>query len=287
MENTIQSFLLTLGLMVACFMAAYQVVKGDKPVGSFIMLLSYWAQLSGPLQYIATGFGELALDMVDVEEFLDLLQQKPSISDRAGAKPMVLDRGDIEFVDVNFSYDGHREILKNVSFRAAPGQTTALVGQTGGGKSTILKLIPRFYDPVKGVVKIDGQNISDVNLESLRAGIGVVPQDPALFHDTIMNNIRYARLDASDDEIIEACKAVALHERFLSFTDGYNTLVGERGVKLSGGELQRVAIARAIIKRPKIVLLDEATSSVDSETEAQVQESLRMLTAGRTTIVIA
>ncbi|PGH17817.1 hypothetical protein AJ79_00958 [Helicocarpus griseus UAMH5409] len=287
LENTVQSLLLLLGLMVACFMAAYQVVKGNKPIGSFIMLLSYWAQLSSPLQLIANGFGGLAMDMVDMEEFLQLLNQKPTVTNRPNAKPMRLDHGDIEFVDVKFSYDGKREVLKNVNFKAKSGQTTALVGQTGGGKTTILKMLGRFYDPTSGSVRISGQDISQVTLESLRANIGLVPQAPALFYDTILNNIRYARLDATDEEIIEACKAVALHDRILKFTDGYKTMVGERGLKLSGGELQRVAIARVIIQNPKIVLLDEATSSVDSETEAHVQESLHRLSEGRTTFIIA
>lgn len=287
MESTTQSFILTSGLMVACIMAAHQVVSGQKPIGSFVMLLSYWSQLSGPLQVIASGLGQIALDIVDVEEFLDLLRQKPTVTDAVHAKPSAFEQGEVEFSRVNFSYDGKREVLRDINFKATPGQTTALVGETGGGKSTILKLISRFYDPTAGTIKMDGQDISQVTLSSLRENIGVVPQDPALFHDSIMNNIRYARLDATDDEVMEACKAVALHEKVVSFTDGYNTVVGERGAKLSGGELQRVAIARAIIKNPKIVLLDEATSSVDSETEAHVQESLNLLSAGRTTLVIA
>ena len=286
-ESILQSFLLISGLMGACILAAYQVVQGDKPVGSFVMLLSYWAQLSYPLQFFASGFCDMALDMVDAEELLALLKRQPSVSDQENAKQMILSNGEIEFRDVKFSYDNQRDIVKGISFRAAPGQTVAIVGQTGGGKSTIMKLITRFYDPTEGAVFIDCQDIRHVTLESLRANIGVVPQDPALFHDSIMNNIRYAKFEASDDEIFEACKAVALHEKFLSFSDGYETLVGERGVKLSGGELQRVAIARAIVKDPNVILLDEATSSVDSETEAQIQESLRTLCAGRTTFVIA
>ncbi|KAK2750975.1 hypothetical protein FQN57_000050 [Myotisia sp. PD_48] len=287
METTAQSILLICGLMVACFMAAYQVSNGTKPIGSFIMLLSYWAQLSGPLYTITNGLGDIARELVDVEETLELLHRKPTIFDSPTATPLNLKKGEIEFTNIDFSYDGKREILRDVNFHALGGQTTALVGQTGGGKSTILKLIFRFYDPVKGTVRIDGQDVSNITLDSLRDSIGVVPQSPTLFNTTIMTNLRYARLDATDDEIAEACKAVGLHERFLSFSDGYNTVVGERGAQLSGGELQRVAIAQAMLKNPRIVLLDEATSSVDSETEAQVQESLARLTAGRTTIVIA
>lgn len=287
MESIVQSFLLVFGLMAACFLAAYQVIQGNKPVGSFVMLLSYWAQLSGPLRFFASSFCGAVLDLVDAEDLLALLKRQPTVSDEEDAKKMILSTGEIEFRDVKFSYDNQRDIVRDINFKIAPGQTVALVGETGGGKSTIMKLISRFYDPKEGAVFIDGQDIRYVTLESLRANIGVVPQDPALFHDTIMNNIRYAKFDATDDEIFEACKAVALHEKFLSFSDGYETLVGERGMKLSGGELQRVAIARAIVKRPKIVLLDEATSSVDSETEAQIQESLGALSTGRTTFVIA
>ncbi|PGH23340.1 hypothetical protein AJ80_02593 [Polytolypa hystricis UAMH7299] len=287
LENTIQNVVLMAGLLTTCFMVAYHVAKGDKEVGSFVMLISYWGQLSGPLQTLVNGFGDAAMDLIDVEDFLTLLRREPTVRDCIGARSLTLDDCDVEFENVGFSYDGKRRILEDVNFRAKSGETIAIVGQTGGGKSTLLKLLFRFYDPTHGVVKIGGQDISKVTLESLREQMGVVPQDPTLFHDTIMNNIRYAKLDATDEEIMEACKAVALHERFLSFADGYNTKVGERGMKLSGGELQRVAIARAIIKNPNIVLLDEATSSVDSETEAQVQASLKHLTTRRTTFVIA
>ncbi|KAI2292704.1 hypothetical protein LOZ03_002622 [Ophidiomyces ophidiicola] len=287
MENTVQSLVLLLGLMAACFIAAYEVASGAQPIGSFVMLLSYWAQLSAPLQSLANGFGVIVRDMVDAEELLGLLRQKPTIVDIPNAKPLVFEQGCVEFKQVGFSYDGKRKILGGVSFRAPSGQTTAIVGKTGGGKSTILKLLCRLYDPTTGTIHIDGQNISRVTTSSLRDTLGVVPQDPVLFRDTIMANIRYAKLDATDEEIINACKAVALDDKIKSFPDGYDTLVGERGVKLSGGELQRVAIARAMIKNPKIVLLDEATSSVDSETEIHVQRSLKLLCAGRTTIVIA
>ncbi|PGG98497.1 hypothetical protein GX51_06762 [Blastomyces parvus] len=287
LQESVQSLLLLLGLAIACFMAVYQVIQGTKPIGNFVMLLSYWSQLASPLQTMATGFGSLAMDMIDMEELLELLEKKPTVTNCAHAKPMCLDRGDIEFVGVNFSYDGKREVLDNVNFKVEAGQTAALVGQTGSGKTTILQMLNRFYDPTSGSVKIGGQDISQVTLESLRANIGVVPQSPALFNDTIMENIRYARLGATDEEIVEACKDVALHDRILTFTDGYQTKVGERGQNLSGGELQRVAIARAIIKNPKIVLLDEATSSVDSVTEAHVQESLKCLGEGRTTFIVA
>lgn len=286
-ESTIQSSLLMLGLMAACFVAAHEVISGNKPIGSFVMLLSYWAQLSSPLQSLANGFGEIVRDMVDAEELLCLLRQKPTIVDSPDAKPLNFVEGRVDFQEVKFTYDGKREVLQNVNFTVSPGQTVAVVGKTGGGKSTILKLLCRFYDPVAGTIKIDGQEISKVTLDSLRETMGIVPQDPVLFSDTIMANIRYARLDATDQEIMDACRAVALHDKIASFPDGYDTMVGERGMKLSGGELQRVAIARAMIKDPKIVLLDEATSSIDSETESHVQRSLKLLCSNRTTIVIA
>ena len=180
-----------------------------------------------------------------------------------------------------------KPILKSVSFCAEPGQTVALVGETGGGKSTVIKLLYRYYDVSGGEILIDGQNIRGVTLDSLRNAFGMVPQDPALFNVSIMENVRYARLDATDDEVKEACRAAAIHEKIESFPDKYKSTVGERGVKLSGGELQRVAIARAILRQPKIVLLDEATSMIDAETEASIQEAFKRLTASRTTFIIA
>ncbi|OKL63146.1 hypothetical protein UA08_01601 [Talaromyces atroroseus] len=286
-EAFVQSSILSLGLMGACLIAAYQVSKDIKPVGNFVMLLGYWAQLSGPLQFVSSGFTSITLDLVDAEEFVTLLRKVPSVTDRPGAKRLRIQQGAMSFNEVTFSYDKRRQALKSIRFEVLPGQTIALVGETGSGKSTILKLLFRLYDPDYGSVEIDGQDISDVSLQSLRESIGVVPQDPALFNDTIFNNLKYAKETATVEEIHNACAAVKLHERFLSFPDGYETKVGERGVKLSGGELQRVAIARVIIKNPKFVLLDEATSSVDSETEAHIQHSLAQLTAGRTTLVIA
>jgi ABC-type multidrug transport system fused ATPase/permease subunit len=193
----------------------------------------------------------------------------------------------VTFENATFSYDGHKEVVHNISFTCKGGQTIALVGDTGAGKSTILRLLFRFYDVNKGAIYIDGQDIRDVTLESLRDGMGVVSQDPTLFNNTIMSNVRYARLDATDAEVMEACRAAAVHDKILTFHEGYHTRVGERGVKLSGGELQRLAIARAILKDPKIILLDEATSAVDSVTEGKIQDALRKLCRGRTTFVVA
>lgn len=216
---------------------------------------------------------------------MELLETEPTVKN--GAAEFELGEGAIVFEGVNFSYDGIKPIIKDLDFSAIPGQKVALVGETGCGKSTILKLLFRLYDVGSGSIKIDGQNLRDVTVESLRSCIGVVPQDPKLFNDTVMNNVRYSKLDATDEQVMEACKAAAIHDKILSFTDGYASIVGENGVKLSGGEVQRVAIARAILMDPRIILLDEATSAVDSHTEAQIQMALRKLSHGRTTFCVA
>lgn len=224
-------------------------------------------------------------NLVDAEQLLELFQTKPTVKD--GFNHLRLSTGRVDFEHVKFSYDGKKQIINDVSFRVEPGQTIALIGETGGGKSTILKLLFRFYDVTGGIIAVDGQDIRTLTLESLREQIGVVPQDPSLFNDTILSNVRYAKLDATDAEVVEACKAAAIHDKILTFTDGYHSKVGEHGVKLSGGELQRIAIARAILKDAKIILLDEATSSVDSETEGKIQDALKILSKGRTTFVVA
>ena len=211
--------------------------------------------------------------------------KKPSVKD--GQEIFEFKRGTIHFHDVGFSYDGQKDVIKDFNFHAAPGQKVALVGETGGGKSTILRLLFRFYDVNKGSITIDDQNIRNFTLSSLRQHIGVVPQDPSLFNISIMENVRYARLDATNEEVMEACKAASIHEKILRFPKGYSTKVGEKGVQLSGGEMQRVAIARVILQNAKIILFDEATSSVDTETEENIQDALRILTSGRTTFTVA
>ncbi|KAI9724419.1 MAG: hypothetical protein M1812_000487 [Candelaria pacifica] len=283
----IQSTVMQVGKLAACFLAVYQVRQGSKSVGAFITLLTYWGELSGPLAFFASAQRKLMNDLLDAEGLLELLQAKPGVVDGKEAKALQLVHGAVEFDKVNFAYDQRKPTLKGIQFKAEPGQTIALVGETGGGKSTLLKLLFRFYDVGEGSIKIDGQDIREVRLRSLRDNIGVVPQDPTLFNDSIMANVRYARLDATDDDIQNACKAAAIHDKIMTFPDGYQSKVGERGVRLSGGELQRISIARAILKDPKIVLLDEATSMVDTETEQQIQEAFRKLTKDRTTFVVA
>lgn len=204
-----------------------------------------------------------------------------------GLSEFKLSGGAIEFKGVHFSYDGRKTIIKDFNFSASSGQKVALVGETGSGKSTILKLLFRFYDISAGSVKIDNQDVRDVTMQSLRQAMGVVPQDPILFNDTVMNNVRYSKQDATEEDVMDACRAAAVHHQILSFADGYETMVGPNAARLSGGEIQRIAIARAILKDPKIILLDEATSAVDSQTEANIQSALRKLTKGRTTFIVA
>ncbi|KAI6546553.1 hypothetical protein MCOR05_000584 [Pyricularia oryzae] len=282
-----QYLVLLAGLLAGSFLAVYQVASKEATAGQFIMLLTYWGQLVSPLNYFA-GLGKtISRNLVQAEQLLEIMQKKPTILSKDGAPALELSGARVKFDKVGFSYDGKKKILNNVSFDAPPGTTVAFVGATGAGKSTILKLLARLYDVNEGSITVDGQDIRDVDQCSLRDHIGIVPQAPVLFNDTIMNNVRYARLSATDDEVFDACKAACVHDQVIGFTDGYETRVGERGVKVSGGELQRLAIARAILKQPSIVLLDEATSSVDTETEQKIQDAFGSLCAGRTTFIVA
>ncbi|KAF2113208.1 P-loop containing nucleoside triphosphate hydrolase protein [Lophiotrema nucula] len=216
-----------------------------------------------------------------------ILHTKPTVTDAESSRELVIKGGNVNFEKVCFAYDERRPLLGGISSVAEAGKTLAFVGKTGSGKSTILNLLHRYYDIKDGSITIDDQDIHGVTLSSLRANIGIVPQKPEMFHRSILENIRYARLNAKDEEIYEVCMAAAIHDRITTFPDGYNTKVGERGVRLSGGELQRIAIARVLLRSPKIVILDEATSAVDTATEAVIQESIEKLSSGRTTIVVA
>ncbi|KAH7039769.1 uncharacterized protein B0I36DRAFT_235306 [Microdochium trichocladiopsis] len=287
LRQALQYLILLAGLLAGAFLAVYQITNGQATPGDFFMLLTYWSQLTGPLQFFSSLGRSISQDLVHAERLLEVMLTKPTVMDRPDAKPLKLNGGQVELRDVSFSYDKKKDILKSVNMCVPSGTTAAFVGATGAGKSTILKVLDRFYDVSGGSILIDGQDIRDVTLSSLRQSIGIVPQAPILFDDTVINNIRYARLTATDEEIYAACKAAAIHEQIMGFTDGYQTRVGERGVKLSGGELQRIAIARAILKRPDIVLLDEATSSVDTDTEQKIQDGLQILCEGRTTFIVA
>ncbi|EHK24322.1 uncharacterized protein TRIVIDRAFT_122868, partial [Trichoderma virens Gv29-8] len=272
-----QTIVLITGLMASAFLAVYRIHSGQASAGQFAMLLMYWTQLTAPLQFFASLGKSMSDDFIDAERLLAVMKTKPSIENKKGARPLKFVRGEVDFDDICFSYDKQKNIINEISLHVPAGTTVAFVGTTGAGKSTLLKLLHRFYDVTSGSIRIDGQDIRDVDLYSLRDRIGIVPQAPILFDDTVVNNVRYSRITASDDEVFEACKAASIHDKILSFTNGYETRVGERGVKISGGELQRVAIARAILKQPDIVLLDEATSSVDTDTEQQIQASLKNL----------
>ncbi|EXJ87943.1 hypothetical protein A1O1_04870 [Capronia coronata CBS 617.96] len=271
----------------ACSVAALQIQRGQRRIGDFVVLTSYWAQLTGPLGRMATEISQVSHKLINAEKLLVLLEKTPRVQDAPDARPFIFLAGAVEFENVSFSYDGKRKVTDGISFRAIPGKTVALVGQTGGGKSTILKLLFRFHDADEGRILIDGQDLRNVTVESFRRHVAIVPQMAAVFNMSILDNVKYPDHERTDEEVVEACKAAALHDKIMSFTNGYQEKVGERGTKLSGGELQRLAIARAMLKRADILLLDEATSSVDSVTEKQIQKSLQTLCAGKTTFVIA
>ncbi|KAL8803059.1 MAG: hypothetical protein Q9200_006369 [Gallowayella weberi] len=285
--NVSQNLVFTLGLMVTCFIAAYQVTTGQKKVGQFVLLLTYMAQLQSPLNFFGTFYRSIQSAMINSERMLELFKEKPTVVDDPDAEPLPSCQGDIRFNDVEFAYDLRKPALHGTSFRCAPGTTTALVGESGGGKSTVFRLLFRFYNITGGSIQVDGQDVKNITIESLRRHIGVVPQDTVLFNESLMYNLKYANPSATDEEVFAACRAASIHEKILGFPDGYNARVGERGLKLSGGEKQRVAIARTIIKDPRIILLDEATAALDSETEQHIQTALEKLSQGRTTLVIA
>lgn len=282
-----QDLLTTLGFTAACVFAISQIITGSKPVGNLITFIMYWNTMMNPLYLMSYSYRHISSSLIDAERLLQLLNTKPSVADRENAQDLVVKAGKVEFKGVDFAYDVRKQVINNVSFSAEGGKTVAFVGETGGGKSTMLKLLFRFYDVTNGSILIDGQDLRSVTLSSLRESLGLVPQDPALFNQTIRQNVRYAKLDATDAEIEDACRAASIHNDIVSFPDGYNSKVGERGVRLSGGQLQRIAIARVLLKNPKIVMLDEATSAIDSAIEAQIQEAFKRLSKGRTTFVIA
>ncbi|KAL5117322.1 hypothetical protein ACEQ8H_004767 [Pleosporales sp. CAS-2024a] len=282
-----QNLLTTFGFAGCCIFGMAQIVSGQKRVGNLVTLLMYWSTLTSPLYVLSYSYRRISSSLIDAERLLQLLHTKPTVADKEGAGELVVKEGKVQFIDAEFAYDVRKPIIKGVNLEADGGQTIAFVGETGGGKSTMLKLLFRFYDVTGGSILIDGQDLRSVTQSSLRDALGLVPQDPVLFNQTIRQNIRYARLEATDAEIEEACRAAAIHDDIEGFPDKYNSKVGERGVRLSGGQLQRIAIARVLLKNPKIVLLDEATSAIDSAIEEQIQTAFRKLSKGRTTFVIA
>ena len=282
-----QTLLITGGLITVMILAAMAVQRGELSVGDFVMANAYMIQITMPLGFLGTVYREIRQALVDMGEMFDLLGQPQEVIDVANAEDLNIKGGQIEFDNVTFGYDPERTILSKLSLKIKKGETVAIVGPSGSGKSTIGRLLFRFYDVNSGSLKIDGQDIRNVTQASVHNSIGIVPQDTVLFNDTIGYNIAYGRDGASEDEIIAAAKSAKIHDFIISLTDGYNTTVGERGLKLSGGEKQRVGIARTLLKNPPILVLDEATSALDTETERNIQDSLRGLGSGRSVITIA
>ncbi len=285
--NIGQAAIISIGLTAVMYMAAQGILAGTMTVGDFVLVNTYLMQLYQPLNFFGFVYREIKQSLTDMDAMFRLMDVSAEVTDRPGASALVVTGGEVAFDDVRFGYDPRRPILQGVSFRVPPGRSVAIVGPTGAGKSTISRLLFRFYDVGAGAVRIDGQDIRDVTQDSLRAAIGIVPQDTVLFNDTIEYNIAYGRPGAAQADIEEAARLAHIHRFIESLPDGYQTRVGERGLKLSGGEKQRVAIARTILKRPAILLFDEATSALDTHTEREIQANLREVSQGRTTLVIA
>jgi ATP-binding cassette, subfamily B, heavy metal transporter len=285
--NIGQATLITTGLVIVMAMSARGVQAGILTVGDFVMVNAYMIQITMPLNFLGTVYREIRQALVDMGEMFGLLGQPAEITDAPDAKPLHVTGGEISFDAVRFAYEPERTILHGISFHLAPGERVALVGSSGSGKSTIGRLLFRFYDIQSGAIRIDGQDIRSVTQSTLHQAIGVVPQDTVLFNDTIRYNIAYGRAGATQTEIEGAAKAAKIHDFITSLPQGYDTTVGERGLKLSGGEKQRVGIARTLLKNPPILILDEATSALDTQTERSIQESLREMGQGRSVIMIA
>jgi len=282
-----QAVLITLGLVGVMWLAAVGVQSGELTVGDFVLVNAYMIQITMPLNFLGTVYREIRQALVDMRQMFDLLEEPAEVTDKPGAPALSVKGGGVTLSNVRFSYEKERPILHDVSIDVPAGQTVAIVGPSGSGKSTIGRLLFRFYDVTDGAVCIDGQDIRDITQESLHQAIGVVPQDTVLFNDTIFYNIAYGRENATRGDVIQAAKDAQIHDFIMSLPDAYESLVGERGLKLSGGEKQRVGIARTLLKDPPILLLDEATSALDSETEHEIQDALERAGEGRTVMIIA
>jgi len=286
-RQSIKNLVLICGRLSLAFLAVWKIYLGEASIGSFATFEVYWGIVTLPLSSVASTHFMISSAFVEAERLLQVLHIKPSVSDHPNASKLKVSVGKVEFQNVSFAYPNRGELLRGVSFQATSGQLVAIVGKTGAGKSTMINLLFRFWDVKGGCIKIDGQDVRYVTLESLRDVLGIVPQDPMLSNESVKENVRYAKLDATDEDIYSACKAAALHDWIQSLPDGYNTTIGERGGELSGGELQRLEIARVILKGAKIISLDEATNSLDSSTEEEIQRSFKALRPGRTMFVIA
>lgn len=282
-----QAVIFGIGMSAMMLMSAHEVHKGTQTIGDFVFINALLMQLSIPLNFIGSIYREVRQGLTDIEAMFDLLDVPQEITDASSAKELVVDKGAIEFNQVEFSYDANRQILKGITFKVPAGKTVAIVGPSGAGKSTISRLLFRFYDVQQGAITIDGQDIRTVTQKSLRKAIGMVPQDTVLFNDTIAYNIRYGRPDATDTQVKQAAEMAQINHFIEQLPDGYQSMVGERGLKLSGGEKQRVAIARTLLKAPPVLILDEATSALDTATEQEIQHALDIVSRGRTTLVIA
>ena len=285
--NITQGAIIAVGVTLIMILAAQEVIAGTMSLGDLVLVNAFMLQVFIPLNFLGVVYSQVKHALSDMQRMFSLLHEEPEIEDKPGAKPLVVGDGSVRFEHVRFDYQPERAILEDVDFEIPPGQKVAVVGHSGAGKSTLARLLFRFYDVSDGRVLVNGQDVRDVTQESLREAIGIVPQDTVLFNDTIEYNIAYGHCGASQEEIVRAAQTANIHDFIQSLPEGYQTVVGERGLKLSGGEKQRIAIARAVLKNPKILIFDEATSSLDSHSERMILEALHKLASDHTTLVIA